>query len=153
MSGAGLPITCQMCGNDFPDKDAVWDHECPAWEIEVRQSRPRLAVYRNIQTAFEEISEHWPWRKRLLDWGLRRVFPDDPDADILDALGKLGPRHARRLEARLIKSGVVKDEGRTPLQTIRRRLDLDDQAQVREMETEMAVIVAESKRRRRAARK
>lgn len=150
MAVTGLPIKCRMCGHDFPDNDAVWAHECPAWEAEVRNSKPRLAVYTNIAKWFEEARVRQPWRDRLFRWGMKVTFPDDPDADITDALGRLGPRHARRLEAKLIKRGLVKDRKQNDLARLRKQLDQQGEA---ELEEQIAIIVAESKARRRRERK
>lgn len=120
-----LPVTCQLCGEHYSNNDALWDHECPAWEREVRRAQPRLAVYRNIQRWYDKAHEP-TWARRLADWSIRTTFPDDPDADILDMLGKKGPKFARRLEAKLIRRGLVRDESRSEIDKIRRKMEIEE---------------------------
>lgn len=137
----GLPVTCQLCGNHFPDNDAVWDHECPAWQEEVRRSRPRLAVYRNIEQWYEVAAKRDPWRQKLVSWGLRQVFPHKPDADLIDGIERLGTRYARRLEQKLIRRGLAETRERSLVERVRRELETQEQ--------EEAAIVAASKKRRK----
>jgi hypothetical protein len=45
-------VRCRLCGEWFPDNDAVWDHDCPVIAADVkefhRRVRPTLPQYRSI---------------------------------------------------------------------------------------------------------
>jgi len=125
-----MPVTCQLCGEPFPDKDAIWDHECPEWDRIRRTAMPTLAAYRNLIHWYENAPGP-RWAKRLIMWGVRQAVPEREDPELIDALLKLRPRQVFRMERRRARWGLIDTGARDDLDKARRQFEIETELEGR----------------------
>lgn len=85
---------CTLCGNEFPEEDDLWVHACPEWDRIRRENLPALESHRRIKVWLDRQPVR-SWRRRLILWDVRRTLGED--ADVVDALIKLGPEYCARI--------------------------------------------------------
>lgn len=106
-----IPTLCQLCGEQFPNPDAAWDHRCPEWGRVVRTNKPTLAAHRNIIRFYNSRPDGL--FKRVIRRGILMAY--GPDADLLDALVQCRrKKFAFRLSRKLVKRSLVKDVRTNP---------------------------------------
>jgi hypothetical protein len=91
------PVTCLECGHHFPDADAAWDHDCPAWEREQEARRPTPLAFKTVAHELDRHPLSDP-RRRLVAWGTRVAL--GPDATFYDAFARV-PRVVDQVAQRL----------------------------------------------------
>lgn len=103
MRTSDFPKHCDLCGEDFPDLEAIFTHPCEGIERLRKLHRPTLGCYRTVMRYYRRLPPNH-WRRRLIDWGLRQ---QGEDVEFLDALRKIGPRKVGRIERKLLNGGLV----------------------------------------------